>query len=290
MAQRAPPRCQLDAPAGCRPPRARRRHHHRRRPGPGGDAARCSRSSSARARASFFCVGERVTRHPQLARDIVARGHCIENHSEQHLNRFALLGPSVGRRDRARAETILAATVTAARFFRAPAGLRNPFLEPVLARLGLDLVSWTRRGFDTVSARPRRACSRASRAARAGDILLLHDGHAARTAAGVPLILEVLPALVTALQQAPHARHAARGAAVSRGRVPGEGARASSSRWPASRTAVRGASPGTLRAGSCRRSGASRRSCARDSSPAARASSIWAAGRDCWPRGCSPRR
>src|SRR5580704_10739229 len=33
-------------------------------------------------RASFFCVGERVARFPQLARDIVARGHSIENHSE----------------------------------------------------------------------------------------------------------------------------------------------------------------------------------------------------------------
>ena len=37
-------------------------------------------------------------------------------------------------------------------FFRAPAGLRNPFLDPVLSRLGLSLASWTRRGFDTVNA------------------------------------------------------------------------------------------------------------------------------------------
>jgi hypothetical protein len=36
----------------------------------------------------------------------------------------------------------------------------------------------------------------------AGDILLLHDGHAARTRAGRPVILEVLPRLLAAFAQA----------------------------------------------------------------------------------------
>jgi peptidoglycan/xylan/chitin deacetylase (PgdA/CDA1 family) len=31
---------------------------------------------------------------------------------------------------------------------------------------------------------------------QAGAILLLHDGHAARTARGVPVVLEVLPGLL----------------------------------------------------------------------------------------------
>ena len=83
--------------------------------------------------------------------------------------------------------------VSVPRFFRAPAGLRNPFLEPVLARESLQLVSWTRRGFDTVNGSARAVLGRLTRRLRAGDILLLHDGHAARTAAGTPVILEVLP-------------------------------------------------------------------------------------------------
>ena len=48
-------------------------------------------------------------------------------------------------------ESILRVTGSSPRFFRAPAGLRNPFLDPVLVRLKLRLASWTRRGFDTVS-------------------------------------------------------------------------------------------------------------------------------------------
>src|SRR5262249_57905773 len=72
----------------------------------------------------------------------------------------------------------------------------------VLAREGLQLVSWTRRGFDTVSGSCDAVTARLTRHLQAGDILLLHDGHGARTRAGVPLILEVLPRLLTALAAA----------------------------------------------------------------------------------------
>jgi peptidoglycan-N-acetylglucosamine deacetylase len=154
-------------------------------------------------RATFFCVGERVSRFPQLAREIVARGHAIENHSEHHLHRFSLLGPRGLRAEVATAQASIGAVTGATpRYFRAPAGLRNPFLEPVLARLGLTLVSWTRRGFDTVSVDAARVLARLTRGLAAGDILLLHDGHAARTAAGVPLVLEVLPPLLAAVRDA----------------------------------------------------------------------------------------
>lgn len=155
------------------------------------------------ARATFFCVGERIARHPQLAREIVTRGHSIENHSQHHLKRFSLLGPRALRGEIWQAqEAITAATGAAPRFFRAPAGLRNPFLERELARAGLTLVSWTRRGFDTVARDPEPVLGRLTRGLSRGDILLLHDGHAGRTARGAPVILEVLPRLLGALRAA----------------------------------------------------------------------------------------
>ena len=151
------------------------------------------------ARASFFCIGERVVAHPQLAREIVRRGHTLENHSLRHLHRFSLLGPRAMRAEVARAQQLISDTVgESPRFFRAPAGLRNPFLDPILASLGLQLVSWTRRGFDTVTREPDRVLARLVRNLGSGDIVLLHDGHAARTASGVPVAVEVLPRLLEA--------------------------------------------------------------------------------------------
>lgn len=151
------------------------------------------------ARATFFCIGERLSRYPELAREIVLAGHSIENHSQRHLHRFAVLGPHAIRREIVQAQRLASAVSgQAPRFFRAPAGLRNPFLDPVLSGLGLQLTSWTRRGFDTTTRRADVVLARLTRHLGPGDILLLHDGNAARTDAGRPVILEVLPGLLEA--------------------------------------------------------------------------------------------
>ncbi|MEO7207005.1 MAG: polysaccharide deacetylase family protein [Steroidobacteraceae bacterium] len=150
--------------------------------------------------ANFFCVGERVLRYPDLAQEIVRRGHVIENHSQRHRHNFSLLGPRAMNAEVSQAqESIFRVTGSSPQFFRAPAGLRNPFLDPVLTRLHLRLASWTRRGFDTVSADADAVLRRLTHALQSGDILLLHDGNAARTRSGHAVILEVLPRLLDAL-------------------------------------------------------------------------------------------
>ena len=57
-------------------------------------------------------------------------------------------------------------------------------------------MSWTRRGYDTVRREPAGVLERLCQGLGAGDILLLHDGNAARTEAGQPVVLAVLPALL----------------------------------------------------------------------------------------------
>ncbi len=149
------------------------------------------------AQATFFCVGEKAARYPDLCREIVHRGHAVENHSQHHRHHFALMGHSGFMRELQAAQDTLT-TITGQRplFFRAPAGLRNPFLDPVLTRLGLRLTSWSVRGFDTQIGDVERVKNRLLRGLRAGAILLLHDGNAARTLDGIPVILEVLPTVL----------------------------------------------------------------------------------------------
>jgi peptidoglycan/xylan/chitin deacetylase (PgdA/CDA1 family) len=134
-------------------------------------------------------------------RRIVGEGHGVENHSYAHDHGFSLRGSRWLATDIAAAQRVLAAqTGRVPRFFRAPAGLRSPLLDPVLARAGLRLASWTRRGFDTRTADPdtvvRRLAGRGGHRLRAGDILLLHDGHAARDSRGEPVILAALERLI----------------------------------------------------------------------------------------------
>ena len=80
--------------------------------------------------------------------------------------------------------------------------MRNLFLKPVLTDLELQLVSWTRRGFDTVTHNADIVHARLAGRLAAGDILLLHDGNSARTLAGAPIIVEVLPRLLDAIARA----------------------------------------------------------------------------------------
>jgi peptidoglycan/xylan/chitin deacetylase (PgdA/CDA1 family) len=155
------------------------------------------------AKASFFVVGRRAEQHPALLREMLRRGHGIENHTYRHPHGFACMGPFAQRREiRLAQEAIAAACGHMPRYFRAPMGLRNPLLDPALAAEGLRLVSWTRRGLDTRRGRPPgRVLARLTNGLAAGDILLLHDGSSALGAQGRPIVLEVLPDLLRGIAE-----------------------------------------------------------------------------------------
>jgi peptidoglycan-N-acetylglucosamine deacetylase len=149
------------------------------------------------ARASFFCIGRKAAVFPELVREIVRRGHSVENHSHHHSLAFAFYGYSSLKREvEASQRTISGISGQLPTFFRAPAGFRSPLLDPVMAACELRYVSWTRRGFDTVSSDADAVLERLAKGFAPGDILLMHDGGSARTSAGDPVVLAVLPRLL----------------------------------------------------------------------------------------------
>ena len=153
---------------------------------------------SARVKASFFVVGERVLRYPHLVREIHRRGHSVENHTMVHSLRFSLYGSDHIFSELSAAQSIIAeACGSRPRYFRAPCGLRGPLLDRVLSRLDLRLVSWTRRGLDTIARAPEPVLARLAHRASAGDILLLHDGIAVLEKRNHH-VLTVLPKLIDA--------------------------------------------------------------------------------------------
>ena len=146
------------------------------------------------AKASFFVIGDKAAAYPGLIREIVKRGHSIENHSRKHSSLFGFFGWTALRKDIGTAQEIVAGiTGQPPAFFRSPMGIRNPLLDPVIAQFGLRYVTWTRRGFDTVTGKSAVVLKRLVRNLSAGDILLLHDRrtHGQRT-----IVLDVLPALL----------------------------------------------------------------------------------------------
>lgn len=150
-------------------------------------------------RVTFFCIGGRAQRYPALVREMAARGHAVENHSQRHVHTFSVTGMrSLAREIEAAQHTLADITGVRPAFFRAPAGLRNVLLEPVLQRLDLRLAAWTRRGFDTREGNPDLVAKRLLHGLAGRDILLLHDGNPALTEAGRPVLLDVLPRVIDA--------------------------------------------------------------------------------------------
>lgn len=156
---------------------------------------------AAGARATFFCVGERVTAFPEVARAIVRRGHRVENHTHHHRHRFALLGPRGQAREIDGAQHAIGAICgREPTLFRAPAGFRSPLTHALLRRRSMCLVSWTRRGLDGIDGDACRVYARLVRKLGPGEILLLHDGGRGACGEFAP-VLEVLPRLLEEVQR-----------------------------------------------------------------------------------------
>jgi peptidoglycan/xylan/chitin deacetylase (PgdA/CDA1 family) len=156
---------------------------------------------ASNAKASFFCIGRLVESHPYLAQEIIRRGHSIENHSYGHHHHFSLMGMKSLRQQIVKTQEIISQTTGyMPAYFRAPAGLRSPLLDPVLQSLDLKLVSWTRRGFDTITNEPSKILNKLQRGLTAGDILLLHDGNCALTKNSQPVVIPVLSKLLDTLK------------------------------------------------------------------------------------------
>lgn len=152
-------------------------------------------------KATFFLIGDRASRHPELLREILDRGHGIGNHSHQHGYGFAMhsIRGYVDELKQAQDVFQLLGGVTP-RYFRAPFGIRSPLLEPALCRSGLWLVSWTRRGFDTRCKDADLVLARLCKDLLPGDILLLHDIETGQGTNGKgSLSLDVLPRLLETL-------------------------------------------------------------------------------------------
>ncbi|MCH7227911.1 polysaccharide deacetylase family protein [Haloferula sp. A504] len=145
------------------------------------------------AKAVFFVIGEKVREFPELAREIVARGHELGNHTMTHPQASMwCAGPMRTRREISDCQRAIEEVAgSAPRWFRAPVGHRNFFTHPVTSELGLEVVAWTRRAFDTVETDVEKMTSRLTDDLEDGDVLLMHQG----TPVSVELLAKVLERL-----------------------------------------------------------------------------------------------
>lgn len=152
-----------------------------------------------RACATFFVSGEKAARHPDIIREIVARGHSIGNHSYSHLPLLMLKGMRALEREVRAAQCVLRELDIVPLAFRPPVGITNPHLRRVLLDQGMYCVTFSCRAFDLGNRRIARLASKVLGKVAPGDIVALHD--VAPPRAGSGLLLGEFDALIRGLRE-----------------------------------------------------------------------------------------
>ena len=119
-------------------------------------------------KATFFCVGENVKRHPNLTKKLIERGHVVANHTMKHEK-----GTSTSKSEYL-ASIQETSTLIDSKLFRPPYG-RMPWTFTKAVSQSYRIIMWTWLSYDfDESVSVQNIIAQADRI-KAGDILVLHD-------------------------------------------------------------------------------------------------------------------
>ncbi|WP_435651935.1 polysaccharide deacetylase family protein [Kitasatospora purpeofusca] len=146
-------------------------------------------------RASFFLIGENANAHPDLVREVAARGHHIANHSWSHPDLSGLSAAKVRDELGRTSELLGRLTGRAPTWFRAPGGGWSPTVLKVGAELGMRPMAWSVDPQDWATPGTDVITKRLERELRPGAIVLTHDGGGDRSQT-VAALKTFLPLLI----------------------------------------------------------------------------------------------
>lgn len=126
-------------------------------------------------KATFFVIGKKAEKHPELMARILAGGHTIGNHSWQHDSLLMLKSKKRLQQDIRKTQQVLQNCGIRPLVFRPPAGATNPKLKSVLRDEGLQTVTFSCRPFDHGNKKITNLAKRVTSKLKPGDIILLHD-------------------------------------------------------------------------------------------------------------------
>jgi peptidoglycan-N-acetylglucosamine deacetylase len=133
--------------------------------------------AETRHRATFFVLGTKARRHPDVLREIHAAGHTLAVHGDRHDRWHSFRMPRSVREELVRAaHAVEEATGVRPRFFRPPLGHTSISTIPGVRAAGMIIVGWSIRGLDGLRRQtPESVVQRVAGRVTDGDIVLLHD-------------------------------------------------------------------------------------------------------------------
>lgn len=127
-------------------------------------------------RATFFLVGAKAERHPELVRRIAAEGHDTGIHTWEHAAGFPMRSSWAMTADILRCrESLRQIAGVETHLFRPPFGVTNPMIGGMVRRMGYTVIGWSIRSLDTLAGPRSKVVERIRRQLHDGAIILLHD-------------------------------------------------------------------------------------------------------------------
>jgi peptidoglycan-N-acetylglucosamine deacetylase len=151
--------------------------------------------------ATFFVLARATRAHPTIAAAVAKDGHDLACHGDDH-GLLAFATPREVRRQIAATENAAheATGIPLTRLFRAPHGIRSPWLSRVVESCGYHLCAWDGAVFDTAGPGSQAIAKRVERLLRPGAIVLLHDGDGSGRGSSRQQTLDALPAILDAAE------------------------------------------------------------------------------------------
>lgn len=143
--------------------------------------------------ATFFVVGHKVLRYPDVARRMTAEGHTLGNHSWDHARLSALSYRGIVWQLTSTQEAVARVTGVRPTLFRPPYGATNANVARAAGAAGLQTVMWGVDPRDWAQPGSGAITNRVLGSSGPGSIVLLHCLHP-QTAAALPQVIAGLRA------------------------------------------------------------------------------------------------
>lgn len=128
------------------------------------------------AKATFFCIGKQIEKHPTIFKRILEEGHTIGNHTMIHSKAFGFLtGDQIVSEINSCDAVINDLVPLKTRFFRPPFGVTNPPVAKAVKETKHQVIGWSIRSLDTILPDENKIYERVVRRLQPGDIVLFHD-------------------------------------------------------------------------------------------------------------------
>lgn len=143
-----------------------------------------------KVKAMFFMIGKNVATYPEIAKEVVKRGHQVGIHSQNHEGVFGfLMGKALENELIQCQQVIEEVTGVKTQFFRPPFGVTNPNVASITKSLSLQTIGWSVRSFDTATTSSELLVKRVVSNVKSYSIILLHD-RLTQTSEALPEIIE----------------------------------------------------------------------------------------------------